>query len=323
MDRSNQSKIATHTSPPARLGAPMAVSEHDPSSLVLARTSYVDSIEIQQNRFFRTDFLKYAKAECGSTFGPEMFFTYGGRTRQRLWLHQPTRHALDNLRDKDCSIFQVQVALDLLCASESNARTLQKHIEAGLIQSVHPYEPMTHVETTTYLAFSRPRGTGTRIALYSDRTSKVHAEFFCCHIEFRIQGAAALRDAGLSSADEIIRLNHREFWAQNIRLVHLPDADELGERYVRAYMKNIKRRSAKFPYGGRTAAVPRYGHLLMRTARSQSGDTTANDLLHFLRERRPLGLGSVSNLFRPAPADWLLPAPHSGLWRRMVIGKIG
>src|SRR4051794_3587278 len=105
----------------------------DPAALDLDRTSYIDSIEVQQLRYFRAPFLKYVIKHSGSTYGPEEFHTHGGRTKQRLWLHQPSPQAIAYLRDKACKITQVQIALDLLCPSPAVASAVQRYLEARLV----------------------------------------------------------------------------------------------------------------------------------------------------------------------------------------------
>lgn len=289
----------------------------DPSALVLASTSYIDSIEVQQLSYFRSGFLKYMEKHCGSTYGPEEFLTYGRRTKNRIWLHQPESEAIGYLRDKAGIIAEVHVALDLLCATPADANAVQRYLETRLVPSMQPYDRVEFFDTTIYYGFTRPRRIGKRITAYSDFSSKTQRGA-CCHVELRFKGAAGLRKAGLRTADDILALDYTEFWSRQVRLVSTPTVPLLGARYASAFIKNKLRRSAIFPYGGRTAALHRVGHLLLRSAQGADGTPIANDLLHFLRDRRPLGKGSVSDLFERIPSDWMLPPPQSGLWRSSV-----
>lgn len=286
------------------------------SELCTARSSYIDSVEIQQTRFFRQELLRHMARYCGSTHGPKAFGTYGGRIRNLLWLHQPQREAIEYLNDKPAtSIVSVHVALDLTTPSADATYLLSEYLRPRLVLNRVPKEPVKLVGDTLYLSFSAHRRLGKQLAYYDDSPSKVIPDSQCCHIEMRIRGAYELRRSHLRTPAELLALDHREFWKQHLMLLESPSATALGARWLKAFMRRGGKPTARYPYDSRKEAARRTGGRLLRAVQGEDGSPVANDLIHFLRQRRPLGPGSVSDLFTAVPIDWMLPTAENGLWK--------
>lgn len=287
--------------------------------------SFLDSIEIQQKPFFRAAFLKDA-AGCSRLYGPEVRLTFNGRAINSLWLHQPTRAAL-TLIDQTCAtIVRVHLALDLLTDSASQGRQLQDHIVRHLMPHSKPREDVTWKRTTAYFGWHGGRGPGVSVAIYSDRTSKAIPGHACCHIEWRITGAAALKAAKLRQTSDLLTLKHDEFWAGAARLVQTPSSESLGGLWLRTFLTRSAAHSKRFPFGNwspsnvlsssREATKRRVGQLLLRSqyGREVGEVPVNNDFATWLRRRNVFGRQSLATLFRPLPNEWLLPPPANALW---------
>lgn len=288
----------------------------------VATVSYIDSVEIQQNSYFKADFLRFMQANCGGAYGPTRVNPTPELGFNSLWLHQPSREAIEYLADKPCRIVRVHIALDLLPATRRTAKELQEYLARTLLLDSRSTEPVTwfvgekqgsSTGATTYFKFSTRHTAGKTATLYSDRVSKVTGQP-CCHLELRIVRDRTLRSIGLESGLDLLHLDHKRFWNRHLVLAQPPSAEELGKVWEKEFRNGISKTSKRFPYGGRTEAIRRVGNLLLRTSLDRNGETNANDLLHYLKLHRQLGARAAGRLFRRLDSSWLLPMSANAMW---------
>jgi hypothetical protein len=286
--------------------------------LIAQSRSYIDSVEIQQKRYFRADFIKAVQSACKSTYGPNEWDTYGGRILLSLWLHQPQPPALVHVRDRGIttSIVRVEVALDLITASYADARMLQAFFVRHLFPSVRPGENVTWKETTAYFAYNSALGAGTSVAIYADKESKAVPGAPCCHIEWRISGSKALADASLRTPSQLLSLDHTAFWRRALRLVETPVPEQIGALWLRGFTSSRSKLPRQFPFRSRSESLRRVPSVFLRPHSGEDGEVTSNnDLAVYLYQRRKAFTGqSIASLFRPAPNEWLLPPAENALW---------
>lgn len=286
--------------------------------------SYIDSVEIQQQRYFTSEFLCFMKSHCRSTVGPEECRPEGGISFQRLWLHQPSQQAIEYLAGKPCKVSRVHVALDVIPDSREAAKELQKYLARTLLPSFRPFDEVTWfpedqdrdpwITASCYFGFTKSRGPGKTATLYADQPSKI-TNAPCCHLEVRLELSRTLAANGIQDGLDLLRLDHRQFWQNHLSLVQLPTAKALGEAWSKGFARRSRPQSKRYPYGGRTQAMYRIGHILLRASHDNCGNPNSNNLLHLLLERRPLGTQSVQELFQRLDNSWILPPSLNALWK--------
>jgi hypothetical protein len=288
---------------------------------VISSHSYIDSIQIQQRRYFRREDIEFMQANCGSTHGPTNHSPRKGVSFSSMWLHQPSHEAVTYLSGKCRGIVRIQIALDMITESRQASNELKKYVARTFLLDRSPTEEITwrpewddqpSTNASCYFNFQKHLTAGKRAALYADRVSKVTGEP-CCHLEIRLQRSKTLTALGIESGLNLLRLDHRRFWERHLTLVETPLAEELGHEWVKTFQKR-KGLSKRFPYGGRTETITRIGTLLLRTAHDAEGHTIANDLLNFLRARKAFGTVGLGHLFEKLDSTWLLPPSTNALW---------
>jgi hypothetical protein len=68
--------------------------------------------------------------------------------------------------------------------------------------------------------YSGPRSAPNVSVIYADKGSKVTGED-CVHIDWRINGGAALRRAGIHSLRDLLDLDYRQFWGKRLKISSL------------------------------------------------------------------------------------------------------
>lgn len=277
--------------------------------------SYLDTLEVQSWNHFPAPFVSELRKHCRHVIGPKEFPLVGNLTKCRLWIHQPQQRAIELLSDIPCHITSAHVALDLLTRSKEDAKELHGIIARHVMTKERPYQLVTQFHNTTYFHFDRTKGPRRNLVVYSDKTSKVSSNTSCTHIEMRIAGARFLEAAGLRDNTDILKLDHRKFWAGGLRLVDIPSDEEMGEEWCRCFMKRPDGSSRRFPYGSRSNAIRRIGHRFERiSAVNEQGYFTANDLAYRLVTERLMWPKLPAYMFRDAGVNLILPSRYNALW---------
>jgi len=278
---------------------------------VLQRLSYIDTIHIILRTSIGADQYKSLFSLCigetrtrRSEYGP-------GRFHNIVELHRPTREAIEMLRsitqdvDDAVRIVRVDIALDLVTATETESQLLQDYMLGGFMPTASPRVPVKFVNSTGY--FNKDTKAGEVFVLYSDRPCKVNGRP-CLHVESRIKGAAALRRIGLRDFQGILDLNYTEFWRKRLRLQVMPSTTFAA----RAIVKQAQKSRSAAPLDDEAASKTDY--YLRRLSTSYHDALVAHNYHIHLRTGLPL-LKRVGRLFSKEPNDWALPPNENAVWR--------
>ena len=159
------------------------------------------------------------------------------RFRQRLQLHQPTSAAIEMLARRDgVHVNYLEVALKWTFDHQWENDAASAYLDRYMVKN-YQRGKVRYVQTTRYTG---PREAPNNLVNYNNRPSKTTGEVDCLKLEWRITGVAALRRAGLTSLDDILRIDHREFWARRLKLFDI-DTVALGRRYSNWISKSRRR----------------------------------------------------------------------------------
>jgi hypothetical protein len=225
-----------------------------------------------------------------------------------LSIHQPTEEALRIIElalqaPIHARIHEVHIALDLLTASRAEAVELQGFMARHLLPSSRPTKSIVWVKGTAY--YNKGTRRGREWALYADLPSKVTGTW-CSHIEIRIKGADQLRRDSLSSAAELLRLDHHDFWDWAIDLRRPPSEEQLALACERRRLKQDRR-------GAESSHV--VTHRVLGSAHGDASSLAASDVLLALRRSRIEFSDQPTQLFSRQPHHWMLPARRNALWK--------
>jgi hypothetical protein len=282
--------------------------------------SYVDSIVLHLPRLMGSEVFE----ELGTTLeNPRKQIVHkqiarpNGSFFLKMSIHQPNLATLNFLNDtrKSYRIMQVHIALDLVTATASGAIGLHRYMQTRLIKSGRPAKlSYWHVDygfaqepSSIYLGGRVRRGV--ELILYSDRKSKAIKVSPCLHIEWRLMGAEHLRKMSLSSAQQIINLDHRDFWNERLRLWKPPSFAKLLE--VRS------KQLAKYPvpFANEATSAKTAMQMLRAAGEHHDGEVVTSDLLHMLHHNRHFSKQPANRLFTPQNHDWMLPSRSNALWK--------
>lgn len=296
------------------------------STTGIRTTSYIDSVEIQRTSYFRSDFIRYMRMACGKVHGPETVQIPGVGSFVKLWLHQPNSKAIAYLSGRGCRITRVHVALDIFGGDLITPRSLQAYLANVFLPNSTVDAPIVWAtdkekqsNPTAYFRFRDPWRPGTSFAVYADRLSKAEG-IPCCHFEARVNLVKYLSAYALGSPEDLLLLNHTNFWMHRLTLKEAPSALRLGTVWINAMVSGQLEGGRHFPFtdlagrNGREYSRNRVGQVLRRSAQDRNGEICANDLLFMLRTKRPLGTTPLSPLFTAIDNSWLLPPAHNALW---------
>jgi len=141
-----------------------------------------------------------------------------GRWQYRLLFQRPDRNALQKFEKFTAGrylINRVEIALDLLVSTKAEASALEAHLLKHVVQKWHGDRKVTRFKHTTY--WSSDGWTARNFALYADRPSKMTGEP-CAHLELRIRRAAACRRASIKTMSDLINLDARALWDNELRI---------------------------------------------------------------------------------------------------------
>jgi hypothetical protein len=165
---------------------------------------YIDTIGLRWDKYPPQDLVKQLRREYGrSMVGPkEVTYQRGDRRYSRGWkieINQPTVETLLELDARagwdPFTLYRVDLACDFTCATQNEADYLQATFDNLLVQKWRRLGAWSYeYEGTTY---SGPNHKRCKIVRYKDRHSKAKATP-CAHVELRLLGADACRDAGLT-----------------------------------------------------------------------------------------------------------------------------
>jgi hypothetical protein len=121
----------------------------------------------------------------------------------------------------------VEVSLDWIFNSEEKRDDAQEFIRRYHVKRWHGKQQALLYKGTRYTA---KRRAANKLVNYAEQGSRISGELFCEHVEWRLIGARALRRAGIGSLNELLKLDHRQFWTERL-LMRTVNLDRLGRMY--------------------------------------------------------------------------------------------
>lgn len=224
---------------------------------VSCRRSYIDTVVLTIFRFVPDGLVQLVHDTLApDTKNEDKRFRIDRRTLQnghrvtQMTMHRPTPDTLgvlDVIRDgwvqdiydprEVFTVSRVDIALDLMVDSASEARQLGRYVQSRLVppslKTNAPWKfvggkklvaqsgksPRTRFQggATAYLNYSGSKNQ--KVVIYADRSSKLDEGAPCLHVEWRFFGAESVRSGGLDTVESLRTLDHYEFWKQRIRLI--------------------------------------------------------------------------------------------------------
>jgi hypothetical protein len=86
--------------------------------------------------------------------------------------------------------------------------------------------------------------------VYAEHHSRVTGELFCLHVERRINGVRAVRNAGIRSGGDLLDFDHHEFWRKKLVLYDGPDPKRLGRFFLNPPGENRNTTDQDHVYAG-------------------------------------------------------------------------
>ncbi len=211
---------------------------------------------------------------------------FGASADAFLQLHQPTRTALEVLREfarlRMMAVNRVEVALDLLTSTDEDAGAVYEYLDRHLVQRWHGADPVAYVRGTRY---TRRRRWGSRqLVMYADsRAAAKNNGQPTCHLELRASGAEQLRRVGLESPEKLLALDHDAFWRRFL-VLEQPDVRMIGRQARgRSHAKRSDCRAKRITPCGYYDEDVRVGRAFLRAAASTERGPTAQDARDSLR----------------------------------------
>lgn len=183
------------------------------------------------------------RARCGNAVMVAGQMPYSPRWKSMVDLFQPRKSALRLLQQAlGASVaalpVYIELALDVVptvCECDA-VRRIEDAVLATIAPRHHREEARCDQGPIYFERRAKADGQARENVLvcYSDRPSKFpetqgeSLEANCIHLEWRITGETAMLRHGLISLDEILALEHREFWARNLGLYALPNKTGVG-----------------------------------------------------------------------------------------------
>lgn len=201
---------------------------------IRARYHFLDVVQLWIENPLPKEVLLEIKQHCGNderTKHPRVWphpMKFQPKWQQRIRLFQPSEIALDILKRSirgDYLINYVEIALDLITPNPSEALHLSRYLIDHLVQRWHGGLRVNVVGSGLY--WSEDRTVRNQFVFYADRASKESGELDCVHLERRTFHASAVRSLGIHGISDLVRLDHRKFWAKHLTLYDL-DFAKLG-----------------------------------------------------------------------------------------------
>jgi len=186
---------------------------------VQAIYAYIDAVWLWVHRPLTKAEYQYLRGNCGPLHIETKPMPYRPCWRQWIQLRQPSDAALrflNTITGEDHLINYVELAVDLIADDARGAEALHDYLNLHQVQRWHGKQRPWSCGTTSYN--SGKRWVRNTFVTYSSRPSKATGEIHCCHPEWRLARASAVRAAGITSLASLIGFDHRAFWERRLQL---------------------------------------------------------------------------------------------------------
>ena len=136
----------------------------------------------------------------------------------------------------DALINILEIALDLTFDNPADADDARDYFGRHLVRRWHgKHQNVFSIEDTT--RYDASRAAPNQIVLYSEDHSRITGELNCLQLEWRANGARAVRSAGILTPQDLLDFPFKEFWSRRLLLVDVEE-ERLG-RYLRNVSNQI------------------------------------------------------------------------------------
>lgn len=237
---------------------------------------FVDAISVWLRSPMSADDLAFLRSHCGGKLRIENRPARFDRAFiQRLTLRQPSREAIAALAKRnDCHFNYRELAMDLIYPSaDQRDDAFQFSIEHALMKDRRGQSAKVCLgldgKTTIY---SGPRGKPIVSATYPCK-SKITGDEHALHSERRHSGTRALERKSGGSLNELLTLDHIQFWQESAQYWRIRDIEGLGRAYLNYWerkenpLAKSRRKANIIKLGNRTTYNEdrRMGYQLLRT----------------------------------------------------------
>jgi hypothetical protein len=203
---------------------------------------FFDKVAVWLRRPASKTALAELKKQCGHLHVGNHRARFDGNFRQRLELKQPTDAALRWLAARDDALInQIEVALDFIFGNWADRDDAYDFLNRHLVRRWHGKRQEIRVYAgKAQTRYDGPRAARNSLVLYRQEFSRVTGELCAVHFEWRLRGARAVRGAGISSGQCLLKFDHRAFWERRLLLCDI-EPERLG-RYLRNQTEGSKSR---------------------------------------------------------------------------------
>jgi len=155
---------------------------------------------------------------------------------QRGELKQPSEEALHWVANRDDACVNIaEMALDFVFDNAGDTDDAYDFLDHHLVRDWHGAKQAIrkHDNDQRGTRYDAGRWAPNLIGLYREKDCcRVTGELYCLHLEWRANGAPALRRAGLKTSSDLVGFDHAKFWRRRLKLFEPPSPERLG-RLVR------------------------------------------------------------------------------------------
>jgi hypothetical protein len=209
--------------------------------------AYPHLLKILRRQPFRNAEIEWLRAHCDSITRGRRVHNPDRVDPRRLRIVRPDAVALRWLKkQQQLWLHYVELALDWTFSTEHERETAYELIDRCFYKQYHRLSHHVGYERRT--RYTGPRKLPHVVTLYDDLHSRVTGEVYCVHLEWRTQGARALRRIGIYSIADLIDFRHYKFWHKRLLLWEI-DRELVLQMYMNAVNGN-RRRDGIEPYPG-------------------------------------------------------------------------
>jgi hypothetical protein len=164
----------------------------------------------------------------------------------RLILHQPSQRALRMLARHAHRVTAWHEALDLIFGNSEDKDAAQAVFNQHLVQRHHRAKHGVRIvgkypwKQTRY---NGPRQAASNLVLYGHRECRITGEVDCLHLELRMLRARTIKRRGVTSTQDIKRLDRRALWQKHLLLCDL-DVERLARMLTNAQLGSRQRNAS-------------------------------------------------------------------------------
>ena len=195
----------------------------------IARHAYVDRVRVWLPLPLSSAKLAWLREHCGDVLLFEEQAKFALEYRYRYEIIRPSFETIQSLATlPKAHLNRVEEALDLIFVSEEERDAAQELINR---HSVVPYHRTSHgtnyCKGTRYSAHAKVKR---KLVIYPEPHSRATGELYCLHIEWRMEGIAALRREKINALRDLLDLDRHTFWLKHLILMRV-DFRALGRMH--------------------------------------------------------------------------------------------